>query len=774
MNKLISISGNIESSSLTVNGKSVTIVNDKKFLSTEDVKIIRKQICDSILDWNNSADTFCDPIISVRYCRVIPKTKRIKGLFSPNNGKTIDSAIIGAYFDNETGKSKHVMVYRLSSNALEKGIQKLDLLIKTLEEAFNGIINEDQVKIIYGKSIEEQKDIKNTYINKIQSCGISVSLFGTLVQDVSSVEKIFINKEKKVISEPCFVSLYDTGLPLDSVLSKLNLPTSTLKIGSDTDGYSLYLVPSQYSSLVSKYPYLVSMALVNVATIPTIDRGKIVDNNYNIPVPRNEPIVGVIDTDFDTNVPFADWVDFHKISDTKSDTNHGTSVTSLIVDGPALNPTLEDGCGRFRVRHFSVIGSTEMIYQEQLFDNIDTIVRSNRDIKVWNLSLGTDNEIERNTISPVGALLDRLQAELDVVFIVAGTNNRVNDSTYPLIGAPADSINSIVVNSVDEHGDIPPYARKGPVLDFFVGPSLCSIGGSVEKPLIVYTGHGRTTSFGTSYATCWVTRKMAYLMHKLNLTREVSKALLIDAAYGWNNTLPPEILNLMGAGILPQHISDIIYTPNDEYKVIIRDTCTKYMTYGYNIPIPLYKDKFPFFAKATLCYFPWCSRRHGVDYPLTELDLHFGQMNGKGITSINNNKQGDDKKINLYEEDALKEFRKWDCVKHISEGIKPRSKGKSVLLKKNDAKSNQGKPFSGWGFSLLKKQRFDNEVMDGYSIPNSMPFGLILTFKSIDNRNRADDFMRFARLESWHVHTIDVDAITEVIEEGEVDIVFSD
>ena len=134
----------------------------------------------------------------------------------------------------------------------------------------------------------------------------------------------------------------------------------------------------------------------------------------------------------------------------------------------------------------------------------------------------------------------------------------------------------------------------------------------------------------------------------------------------------------------------------------------------------------------------------------------------------------DSETINLYEEDALREFRKWDCVKHISEGIKPRSKGKSVLLKKNDAKSNQGKPFSGWGFSLLKKQRFDNEVMDGYSIPNSMPFGLILTFKSIDNRNRADDFMRFARLESWHVHTIDVDAITEVIEEGEVDIVFSD
>ena len=38
----------------------------------------------------------------------------------------------------------------------------------------------------------------------------------------------------------------------------------------------------------------------------------------------------------------------------EEDMQHGTAVTSIIIDGPALNPSLDDGCGRFKVRHFGV------------------------------------------------------------------------------------------------------------------------------------------------------------------------------------------------------------------------------------------------------------------------------------------------------------------------------------------------------------------------------------------------------------------------------------
>lgn len=59
--------------------------------------------------------------------------------------------------------------------------------------------------------------------------------------------------------------------------------------------------------------------------------------------------------------------------------------------------------------------------------NIKNIVESNKDIKVWNLSLGSNIEINPNFISPEAALLDELQYENDVIFVIAGTNKN-NDT----------------------------------------------------------------------------------------------------------------------------------------------------------------------------------------------------------------------------------------------------------------------------------------------------------------------------------------------------------
>ena len=72
----------------------------------------------------------------------------------------------------------------------------------------------------------------------------------------------------------------------------------------------------------------------------------------------------------------------------------------------------------------------------------------------------------------------------------------------------------------------------------------------------------------------------------------------------------------------------------------------------------------PFVAKATLCYFPKCTRNQGVDYTNTELDIYFGRIlpNGKGIKTVNDNKQSDN--IALYEEDAREQYRKWDNIKN--------------------------------------------------------------------------------------------------------------
>ena len=104
---------------------------------------------------------------------------------------------------------------------------------------------------------------------------------------------------------------------------------------------------------------------------------------------------------------------------------------------------------------------------------IRNIVASNRDIKVWNLSLGSKLEIKPNFISPEAAELDRIQSEYDVIFVVAGTNIPAGVTKKNMrIGSPADSLNSMVVNAVDFAGNSASYTRIGPVLSFFHKPDV--------------------------------------------------------------------------------------------------------------------------------------------------------------------------------------------------------------------------------------------------------------------------------------------------------------
>ncbi len=136
----------------------------------------------------------------------------------------------------------------------------------------------------------------------------------------------------------------------------------------------------------------------------------------------------MIDTQFDERVYFHEWVKYkNKLSSDfeikTEDCNHGTAVSSIIVDGPSFNPSLDDGCGRFRVRHFGV-ATAGRFSSFTILKLIRNIVAENRDIKVWNLSLGSAMEIDNNFISPEAAELDKIQCEYDVIFVVAGTNKR--------------------------------------------------------------------------------------------------------------------------------------------------------------------------------------------------------------------------------------------------------------------------------------------------------------------------------------------------------------
>lgn len=488
----------------------------------------------------------------------------------------------------------------------------------------------------------------------------------------------------------------------------------------------------------------------------------------SIPDPGNEPTIGVIDTMFDQRVYFSKWVEFKnmlhsEIEISVEDNHHGTMVTSLIVDGPRINndnDLLNDGCGFFKVRHFGV-AKHKSFSLFTILKLIKEIIENNRDIKVWNLSLGSMYEINPNFISPVADFLDKIQYENDIIFVISDTNKPEN-SKITKIGSPADSINSIVVNSVNFNGTPANYSREGPVLSFFNKPDISYYGGEADgKKIKAFAPYGIQETTGTSFAAPWIARKVAYLIHVVNLPRELAKALIVDSATGWKNQLQNP--RLIGHGVVPTKINQILSTEEDEIKFMISGISEKFDTYNYNLPVPVEKQKHPFVSKATLCYFPKCSRNQGIDYTNIEMDIQFGRLEktpkgGIKIATINDNIQYNDLNLPMPEKAARRLYRKWDNIKHIRENIETE--------KGNKRKAKSKKQEGLWGISIKTNERLNLKES------NNLKFGLVITLKEINGVNRIQEFIQQCSAKGWIVNKINVENLIDIYNKAQEELKF--
>ncbi|MBO5179254.1 MAG: S8 family peptidase [Clostridia bacterium] len=690
-------------------------------------------------------------LINVEYNRIVPKSKRIKTiLFKNSNENTVD-CIKGAKYGGNDENPYHIITYYVPLDNLLWNVEKIQKCSTILKEHFENKFNNADEKKISTLDFAKYNISKTTFMEVITDCSI--------------ITKLSYPIYEKKITESQAITLFDVNKKVADLLESLQIKGRDFSILDDN---TVIFYKDALSILVKEAPYLISMAVEDISNyeLPIsevediLEIEKIAENIRAFPSPSDEPIIGVLDTAFDNSVYFSEWVDYSEryMEDgaeiTAKDKEHGTAVDSIIVDGASINPKLNDGCGRFRVRHFCIAhhgkNSTFSIMRR-----IKEIVENNLDIKVWNLSLGAENEIEKNFISQEGALLDMLEYKYDVIFIVAGTNKSILNQEK--IGSPADSINSLVVNSIKNNGEKASYSRKGKVLSFFNKPDICYYGGDIGEEIRTCIGTGQKMNQGTSFAAPWIARKMAYLIYKLQLSREIAKALLIDSATGWN-AIDDSNAEYYGFGNVPIKIEDVINSQKDEIKFFIESVASEYDTYTYGIPVPIDKDKCPYIAKATLCYFPKCTRNQGVDYTNTELDLYFGRVaqNQKGnitIKTINNNKQSDtDGRV--FEGDARKYNRKWDNVKHIVEEYKTTARPKKVYENPS------------WGLSVKSKDRLGNG--DGKGIK----FGVVITLKEINGINRYDEFIRQCSFKGWLVNRIDVDNRLELYNVAEQEVEF--
>lgn len=693
--------------------------------------------------WTHENRPFNGILISVHYNKIVAKSNRIAGLFK---GDQSNYAIVGAKFNAE--KTKLIITYFLSIDDLYNSI---DMLYKS-DEVISSVFKDGITKAIFDNYVTDKINFKKY--------GLTKSLFKQIVADVSYIDDFEVEKATQQFKES-IITLYDTGMDTKKLFHEIGIDILSSRI---LDNRTVFLDENQSKVLFEKAPYLVSMATENLSDLSPEDFIEDYQQDIvHIPSPSIEPTIGVIDTLFDTRVYFSEWVEYHDMVDknipkNSSDYRHGTAVSSIIVDGPKLNPWLNDGCGRFRVRHFGVAAGAQFS-SFTIIKQIKCIIAENKDIKVWNISLGSNKEVNDNFISAEAAVLDQIQAENDVIFVVAGTNKP--NENIEKIGSPADSINSLVVNAVTKSGLSTKYTRKGLALSFFAKPDVSYYGGSEEEYIQVCEPLGAAFVAGTSFAAPWIARKLSYLIDVLGLNREVAKAMIIDSARGWNEAPTPEEVAIYGHGVVPIKIDDIVQTKDDEIKFVVTDISEKWNTYNYHFPVPLKDDSYPYFARATMCYFPICDRSQGVDYTNTELNLHFGRIKDNGkLIEINDDKQNQEDSLGtaksfILEGEARERFRKWDNVKYISE------KPKSRKIPKKSYKNKK------WGMEIKTNNRLDPK--DGVGLR----FGVVVTLKEMYGVNRIDEFIRNCNLNGWLVNKIDIENRIDIHEKVNEEIEFS-
>ncbi len=743
MNNCFKISNDLIPESFNQNPKPS--FNQSTRIDSSFIKELIDKLSELINYWGSNQKFYNGGLIQINFSSLLSKSKRIDKLLSNVNAK-----LVGAHYNKKSNSIKHSMVYYFNSiNDMYLFKNKFYDAKEYIDKNFDGYIDKEKSLSIVGNHI----------LNRSSEWIIAFLL------EISRIESFQIPKPNFEPQDLLMVHFY---LPPEPVFKLLGINVLS---GHKYRDRTVLLKKEDIIKLLSndEASCFVTSGVKDKFNQPINSFDELADiEPPELPDASNEPVVGVIDTAFDTNsfLYKQKWVEYSDLrnplfcDDSIECKSHGTGVSSLIVCGNMINEELGlyDGCGLFRARHFAVANS-ENNSTIEIMNSITKIVNNNKDIKVWNLSLGTIAEVNENFISPVAALLDELQAKNDIIFVVAGTNNKdlKKDPEKYRIGSPADSVNSLVVNSIKFKTNEPAsYSRSGPVLDFFIKPDVSYYGGDENQKIRYFNGLRIVEGFGTSFAAPLVARKLAYLIYKAGLSKEAAKALIIDSASGWNES---KNTNKIGRGIVPVHIKSILNCADDEIRFVYSGTVLDYNSFDNSLPMPLnQKNKSPFIGRAVMCYATTCSPDSGVDYTDREVDLKFGPViNGK-IKSIKPDLQYEDFSY-INESEARKVFAKWDNVKRIKEPQKDHYRDRDV------------KDSNKWGFKFVTTYRnIEIEREEKYKFT----FGVVVTLKSIDGKNRSIDFLKLVQGSTWRIEVINIDEIDVYNEAINEDIDFSD
>jgi hypothetical protein len=367
------------------------------------------------------------------------------------------------------------------------------------------------------------------------------------------------------------------------------------------------------------------------------------------------PIVGVLDSGIASNSFMKPWIEdsYSPYIESDQDQGHGSAVASIIVYGDDLHhQEIVNGRG-VKLYDACVLPKRDLqkgLAEADLIQNIRDAISNRPDIKIWNLCIGWEREIDMSKISDFGAALDYLCDEFEIIICtsVGNCTNFLANSAVGRIQDSADSVRAISIGSlahIKNHYDISeanhpsPFSRKGPGPFNLIKPELTHFGGNAGKDdrgrlsksgVKVVNKDGKIAeSIGTSFSTPRICGLLAALHSEIeNYDPLVLKALLIHSAKYPDIDIDDESrLNKMGFG-MPTSVNEILFNSENEITLIVRDVIERGSFIEIlDFPFPksmVNDDHYYGEITITLVSNPDLDVNQGEEYCQSNIDVYFG------------------------------------------------------------------------------------------------------------------------------------------------------
>lgn len=371
------------------------------------------------------------------------------------------------------------------------------------------------------------------------------------------------------------------------------------------------------------------------------------------------PVVGILDSGIAEIPHLKNWLCEDKttsFTDEETNRGHGTFVSGIVEYGDELIGKECSGATGCKLYDATVISKYyKTMFEDEVIANIRDAISHRPDIKIWNMSIGTEITADEQEFSDYAKELDCIQDEFDVLIVKSAGNCPELPIPVSRIAVPADSVRSLVFGSIAhkkrefdraEENCPSPFSRKGRGPSHIIKPEVVSYGGNAgvddngqltESPVLSFTPDGGIIGkTGTSFSTPRVTAIAAGLQMEMgeSFNPLLAKALIIHSAH-----YPTEMKMEMGdklkyAGFgLPASCNKILYNDKFETTLILQDTLEKgHFIEILDFPFPQSMIENGYFygnIQVTLVSKPILSSSQGAEYCQSNLRVMLGTYDNK-------------------------------------------------------------------------------------------------------------------------------------------------